>query len=54
MQIFLTHIHIFVLALTPGAWQPGSKNAFSSQILTVRKTATRYNTRRMAAEWVCR
>ncbi len=33
MEIFQTHTYTFVLALKPGACQPGSKNAFSAQIL---------------------
>ncbi len=32
MKIFQTHIHTFVLALKPGACQPGSENAFLPQI----------------------
>ncbi len=41
MQICLTHIHIFMLALKPGACQPGSKNAFSVQILNPLNTLKR-------------
>ncbi len=35
MEIFQTHTYTFVLAVKQGACQPGSKNAFSAQILNL-------------------